>query len=339
MITNLPYGVNDLPLIMRISRKQNKLQKSYRVTYQSKDGKKDFIGAKDKNEVDEKVKELKNHNHNILNIELLKAKVYVKNPEDAPSNVKVQEGKRGGHYYESSQEDNQQERENKPQEFVNNIKTLDKNSDEITDLVNLLGHQFQFESSKPLDVNYIKNILEKNNIQNTNITILPFNIKEVFGFVRPKQTNIYLSSTDNKNITIWINQQKDLLKKVGYDDNELKDINVDNKMAGTIIHEMGHIKVNKAIHIEECNLISDRNLREQRMFHEYIKYIHKFYNIDTLEIFRVLDELLAEEYRQLVAGEQAQLPNRYLYRADTIHSAQYKFKKGRLDILRKMGVF
>jgi phage head maturation protease len=42
-----------------------------------------------------------------------KAKVYIKNPSEAPSGVKVQEGKRGGHYYESSGESTE---EQKPQE-------------------------------------------------------------------------------------------------------------------------------------------------------------------------------------------------------------------------------
>jgi len=34
-----------------------------------------------------------------------KAKVYVKNPSDTPQGVKLQEGKRGGHYYESGQQE------------------------------------------------------------------------------------------------------------------------------------------------------------------------------------------------------------------------------------------
>lgn len=44
-----------------------------------------------------------------------KAKVYIKNPQDAPKGVKVEEGERGGHYYESQQHGKQsQPQESKP---------------------------------------------------------------------------------------------------------------------------------------------------------------------------------------------------------------------------------
>jgi len=120
MQTNTSWGYDDLSIITRLYRKQKTLQKSYRVTYQDKKGKKDFVGAHDKNEVDEKVRELENHGHKVLDIDILKAKVYVKNPSDAPSNVKVQEGERGGHYYESgqtSQENEPKVEQVKPQHY------------------------------------------------------------------------------------------------------------------------------------------------------------------------------------------------------------------------------
>jgi len=41
-----------------------------------------------------------------------KAKVYVKNPSEAPVGVKLERGKRGGHYYESSQVKTNEDRDN-----------------------------------------------------------------------------------------------------------------------------------------------------------------------------------------------------------------------------------
>lgn len=44
------------------------IQKAYRINYQSKDGKIDFIGAT-KEELENKIAELKNFGHKVLNIE------------------------------------------------------------------------------------------------------------------------------------------------------------------------------------------------------------------------------------------------------------------------------
>jgi hypothetical protein len=100
MQSNLSYGQDDLELLIRLYRKQNTLQKSYRVTYQDKQGKKDFVGAKDKAESDDKVKELEQFGHKIVDVDNLKSKIYIKNPSDAPKGVKVKVGEHGGHYYE-----------------------------------------------------------------------------------------------------------------------------------------------------------------------------------------------------------------------------------------------
>ena len=43
------------------------IQKAYRINYQSKDGKIDFISA-DKEELEDKITELKNFGHKVLNI-------------------------------------------------------------------------------------------------------------------------------------------------------------------------------------------------------------------------------------------------------------------------------
>ncbi len=104
MQTNTPWGYDDLPIITRLYRQNSKLQKGYRVTYRDKSGKKDFIGAHDKSEVDEKVKELESHGHKVLDIDILKAKVYVKNPSEVPQGTKVNRGERGGLYYESEEQ-------------------------------------------------------------------------------------------------------------------------------------------------------------------------------------------------------------------------------------------
>lgn len=82
------------------------VEKAYRITYETESGN-EFIGAKDKEENDKRIKEIKDAGHKVLSSEVLKAKVYVKTPQEAPEGKKVQEGERGGHYYESNERDNQ----------------------------------------------------------------------------------------------------------------------------------------------------------------------------------------------------------------------------------------
>lgn len=354
MQTNFSYAINDLPLIIRLYRAQNKIQKSYRVTYLSRDGKKeDFIGAKDKNEVDEKVKELKDHGHKVLDIDILKAKVYVKNPGDAPQGMKLQEGERGGHYYEtqlSSQnlENLQNDQDNKKinEKDSEKVKLLYANSEEIKKISNLI----EISSVKsPLTKEYINNIIKKNNINinDVSINILQFDIKDAFAFTLPINYNIiYLASTPDEKINTWLSNNQFALIAAGYDVNELKDINVDVKRIASIVHEIGHTKVNKKIYSTNMKYISELRDKEKEIFYEYFKYIFNNYPIggDTTwlrenAIESQLDEMLAEDYRQIVGGNQAKIPNRYFYKWDTIHNENYKYKEGRLNILRKMGVF
>lgn len=153
------------------------VNKAFRITY-SKNGKKDFIGAADKNEVDEKVEELKQNGHKILEVldfkkgflanvkrsvgryfdemgdfeidewvrehwrpnhhvehdwsqtikdawhkkddeyermrHIKKAKVYVKNPNEVPQGARLEQGPKGGQYYESSAKAQQDQRGLKP---------------------------------------------------------------------------------------------------------------------------------------------------------------------------------------------------------------------------------
>lgn len=96
MQTNTPWGYNDLDIITRLYRKQNKLQKSYKIIYQSKDGKKDFIGAAK---------------------DIIKARVYIKTPQEAPQGTKVGHGERGGLYYETREQ----------QHFTQEVSTIEQN--------------------------------------------------------------------------------------------------------------------------------------------------------------------------------------------------------------------
>jgi len=345
MQTNTSWGYDDLSIITRLYRKQKTLQKSYRVTYQDKKGKKDFVGAHDKNEVDEKVRELENHGHKVLDIDILKAKVYVKNPSDAPPNVKLQEGERGGHYYESSRqsksptnklETNNNEVNSNPEKNKKKINVIDTNSDVFYEISDILKVS---EANEILTKEYVENLVKENNINlnDVSINILQFDVP-VFGFTYPVNPNeIYLPSTQNKFIKEWISDLKFLLISARYDNNEIDNISINDKRVGTIIHEIGHTKVNKYLDLTHMSSMSELRQEEYKKFSEYVKYVSDHYKM--ADVYSYLDEMLAEDYRQLIGGNQSKIPNRYFYKWDTIHNENYKYKEGRLNILRKMGVF
>lgn len=78
MQTNLSYKEDDLDIITRLYRKQNKIEKAYRVTYRSAHtGKEDFVGAHDADEAEKKRREIENFGHKVQHVKVLKAKVYV----------------------------------------------------------------------------------------------------------------------------------------------------------------------------------------------------------------------------------------------------------------------
>lgn len=112
----------------------NQLKDKKVITYDISDGNNHVAHGKVKSisEMKASFEKLKNPSQtikNLINVEkscenpilkyiqqskILKAKVYVKNPSDVPQGVKLEEGERGGHYYESGQ--TSQEVEYKPEE-------------------------------------------------------------------------------------------------------------------------------------------------------------------------------------------------------------------------------
>lgn len=231
---------------------------------------------------------------------------------------------------DSPQEDGFEEKPRKK------IKILTKDSKEFKYLINTVDLNVLKISSydvEQLTPEYLSNIIRNNNIKipdGVSIYILPVNMKDCFGFILPNEPDIvYLVSTPDEEIYEWIYDVQIDLKNDGYDDNEIKDITIDNKRASTIIHEIGHCKVDKFIGNDK---ISDK-------FKPYIIYLHQYYVSDYGILLKELEEILAEDYRQIAGGPQSSIPNRYLYPFDTIHSQMYKHKEERLNILRKLGVF
>ena len=309
---------------------------SYKVTYRLRNGKNDFIGAKDKSDVDEKVKELKASDHEIIDIEILKAKVYVKNPSDAPPGMKVEEGKRGGHYYESDQI----EQYKKPKLKIPEVNVVSEDSDEMLYLLRFFEEE-KITPKAPLSIDYINGIIKKHNINTGGaiINLLPCIVGSAFAFVLCHDpNNIYISAKDEQTTINWINDLKGVLQNERYSVDELN-FNVEDKDASMIIHETGHTKVHKFVNLKDIKTQKEMEQIEYEKFKEYADYLIFHYGVGIDNIYEKLDEILAEDYRQLIGGTQSNIPNRYLYPVDTKNSKYFKYKEQRLNILRKMGVF
>lgn len=288
---------------------------------------------------------------------IIKVKVYVKNPSEAPAGVKLQEGKRGGHFYESkkepkmSYEDLENLHDDTPQEdgftekTPKKLKIISRDSTEYLKLIDTIGEILQVSSydiEQPTP-EYMSNLIRTNNINipdGISVYVLPCNMLDAFAFVVPNIPDIvYLVATPDDEINKWLETLKFDLMRSGYDEEELKDITVDTKRAASIVHEIGHLKVHKAIHAENLEYTKQLQSREMEYFKPYVEFVIRTYNISAMVVINYLDEMLAEDYRQIIGGNQTALPNRYFYPWDTVNSDNYKYKQERLDILKKIGVF
>jgi len=264
---------------------------------------------------------------------ILKAKVYVKNPADAPQGVKLQEGRRGGQYYMSDDIER-----SKP--VTQNIKTINIDSPEFLKIMPMMDDE-DIKEATPISSVYIKKLVKdrKIDLSGATLNLLPLNMSDAFAFVGPNDpTNIYLPATDDFEINKWNNETKQALLAASYSEDEL-DFGVDDKRATTIIHEVGHTKVHKFINLKDIKTLQDFQKTEFEKFKEYVSYLSTHYGTHFSLVYEKLDEILAEDYRQLIGGSQAKIPNRYLFPVDTVNSENYRYKEGRLNILRKMGVF
>lgn len=269
---------------------------------------------------------------------ILKAKVYVKNPADAPSSVKLQTGKRGGQYYLS--DDIEEYKAPKQESKKPNIKIITEDSDQFIHIMEYMDDEEMIPSS-PTPSEKIEKLIQDYNIDlsGRSINLLPFNMPGAFAFVLANNSdNIYLPATNDEELNNWIHDFKTILTANGYNENELQ-FNIDDKKTCTIIHEIGHTKVHKFINLASIDKEEEFREKEFTVFHEYVQYVHRNYNVALGVIYRKLDEMLAEDYRQIVGGNQAKIVGRYLFSSDTVNSPNYKYKQGRLDILKKMEVF
>ena len=266
-----------------------------------------------------------------------KAKVYIKNPADAPPGVKLQEGKRGGQYYMS---DDMERSKPKVQQVKNRVETLSVDSRKFLNIMLLMSDDEYF-SAEPISAEYINALIKKHNIDlgGATLNLLPLNMPDAFAFVAANDpTNIYLPSTSAFEYSKWVHEVKDVLKDVNYTNEELS-FTAEDKRATTIVHEVGHTKVHKFINLKDIPTTDEFKRIEYDRFKEYAQYLQTYYGVNFSAMYQNLDEILAEDYRQIIGGSQAKIPNRYLYPTDTITSDRYKHKEKRLNILRKMGVF
>jgi len=271
-----------------------------------------------------------------FNTRIKKAKVYVKNPAEAPPGVKLQEGKRGGQYYMSDDIERSKPTASKTQ----NIKTINIDSPEFLKIMPMMDDE-DIKKATPISSVYIEKLIKdrKIDLSGATLNLLPLNMLDAFAFVSSRDpTNIYLPAADDFEINKWNNETKEALLAASYSEDEL-DFGIEDKRATTIIHEVGHTKVHKFINLKDIKNQEDFQQIEFNKFIEYATYLHDHYGTDFNLVHEKLDEILAEDYRQLIGGSQAKIPNRYLFPVDTINSANYKYKEGRLNILRKMGVF
>lgn len=271
-----------------------------------------------------------------------KAKVYVKNPADTPPGVKLQEGKRGGKYYMSDDMERSkpaaQQVETKP--AAQQVETISVDSQKFLSVM-LVMRDDKYISAKPISADYINGLIKRHNIDlgGATLNLLPLNLSHAFAFVLSNNpTNIYLSATSEREYTEWVHELKDILKTVNYTDEELN-LTVEDKWATTIIHEVGHTKVHRFINLKSLQSQDEFRKTVYDKFKKYAQYVQICYGASLNAVYESLDEMLAEDYRQIVGGSQAKIPNRYLYPTDTITSDRYKYKEGRLNILREMGVF
>lgn len=266
---------------------------------------------------------------------ILKAKVYVKNPSDAPEKVKLQRGKRGGQYYLSDDIETY-----KPKEFK--IKTIQRDSKEYKNVMdNMEDDEFYPHSITQTDIDELSNVIKSHNIDlsNVSINLLPFSMPSAFAFVIPDDpANIYIPHTNKQEYDNWMNDYRSILAAEKYSDDEL-DFNLKDRIAATIVHEVGHTKVHKFINLASMKTDDEFRDKEYSIFAEYVEYLHVHYGIGYEIIKTKLDEMLAEDYRLFVGGRQIKITNRYLYPTETRNSSAYKYQQGRLDILKKMGVF
>lgn len=268
-------------------------------------------------------------------------KVYVKNPQDAPSGAKIQEGKRGGHYYESSgYKDNLVYDDEKSNDNII-ILTEDLFDNQIrTTLSNFMSEGKVIKVNPPSEDEIRKQIEIAGLPKEINVIVIPYYCEAANAFNYVGGNDIYLlcgtPQTDKKLLESDIK----ILSDVGYD---TKTFTWENRRVGTIIHENGHIRTwrRAGIKFNDTHWETKMHLK----YSEYEEYILKYFKdknnyINSYVLNKSLDagvlsELIAEDFRLAWGGKASIIPHSYFYEEDLQYS---KFRENRHHILRKLGL-
>lgn len=197
---------------------------------------------------------------------IYKNRIYIKNPSEAPKGVKVQEGKRGGIYYESSFQES-----SKPNKFQEQTyeEIYGKEIEIIIDVPKEIIDRYKNEEQKlnqPIPLITFKNLIQdaSNSIQKellgTKIYILPYSM-DCWGFADPRNENvIFIPSYDISftypNKTVYeiygFKEIEERLDKILLQDekkifNEWKTLTKNDAIQKTLFHEKGHIETYKLL--------------------------------------------------------------------------------------------
>lgn len=265
-------------------------------------------------------------------VNVFKAKVYIKTPSEAPQGVKVEEGKRGGHYYESSESSKQSE--TKPEE-IDNIEIIigEIKEEHILDSLETFAEEGNIEALPPPTKEEVQYWIKESKIpKDRKIVVIPYFSETVNAYCHLGGNIIYLMSNNAELDKEVLEETRAECFKVGYD---ITNMTLENRRVGTLSHEEGHIRT-----YEMSGITENSEKDEERLHYTFQKYEetimeHFKKDIDTIFDFEVLLELIAEDFRIGHGGKGASFPHRYFY-IDDIQNPQ--FKQDRANILKKMGM-
>jgi hypothetical protein len=220
------------------------------------------------------------------------------------------------------------QQENNIEIIVGNIK--DKN---ILDSLETFAEEGEIEALSPPTQEEMENLINISGIdKNIKVVAVPYWSETVNAWTYMGDDVIYLMSNTEKLDKKVLDETRAECFKAGYD---IKDMSLENRKIGTIIHEFSHIKT---YHKAGITTTSEKDFdRLHFTFREYEEYIMKHFEKDQDTIFdgEVLLELIAEDGRINHNGRGNEFPHRYFYIED-IKNPQ--FKEERANILRKMGM-
>ncbi len=290
----------------------------------------------------EQIKQLwRNKDREYKTIIVHKAKVYVKTPSEAPPNVKLQEGKRGGHYYESQESTlNNTKSPNKVSNVSNSesgdnieIITGDIKDEHILDSLETFSKEGSIEAVPPPTKEEVQYWIKESGIpKDRKVVVIPFFSETVNGYNYMGEDTIYLMSNNLELDKEILEETRAELFKVGYN---IEDCTFENRRIGTLTHEEGHIQTYKKAGITASSKKDAERLHYT--FNEYEELIMKHFEKDQDMIFdyEVLLELIAEDFRISHGGKAGAFAHRYFYIDD---KKDQSFQEKRLNILRKMGM-